>query len=569
MIVPFILAGGLYGAYRLEKSLQIKKAVAATTIIHYIPPSKSTGIIFYQPPKTTAPKMTVDPFLSIPTTGGKTLYESISIAHRQTVAQLQAWGAILTQEQLKRIESAFQNIEAHATDSSAWSAVQQAHEITADVARTAIRPPLTDEQWNTLEAHFRRVSGWMPGGENWLNDVAMTAGRGFAGLTHAVAEGFSEIGNALGSIPIIGPAFHGVFTIASGPFSFADRIVQGERLDRALIADFRDKLTGIREVAPYAQTVISFIPGIGQGVSAAIGAGLALAQGKPLDEALVEGIKDALPGGPLARAAFSLTLAAANGENLIKAAGDSGIEALGLDPSVAEGLHKALNVAYAASKGDNIPMAALQEARSYVPTDEGKQAFDVAVAVAQGQRLQDATLQGIKNMTPAEKGALTKVGSDLIAQTPMLQAGRQMVAKASPFGDQTVAWGAQAGATAESGYNYGIGVMRHAGVNEAVLSGLRSKLSDEEQKGFDTAIATYKSAVTTQVPASAPPAVSAAYLATKGIASNPNPMAKTAVEKFFMVSTNPSVRQAVVYAVAQHAANKVTFFGWLKGLVGL
>jgi hypothetical protein len=55
--------------------------------------------------------------------------------------------------------------------------------------------------------------------------------------------------------------------------------------------------------------VISVIPGWGTAVSAAIGMGLALANGQPIDQVLLAGVSSMLPGGPLAKAAVNMAYA--------------------------------------------------------------------------------------------------------------------------------------------------------------------------------------------------------------------------------------------------------------------
>ena len=44
-------------------------------------------------------------------------------------------------------------------------------------------------------------------------------------------------------------------------------------------------------VLPYVQSVLSFVPGVGTGISAALGAAQALADGRPIDEAIVAGAR--------------------------------------------------------------------------------------------------------------------------------------------------------------------------------------------------------------------------------------------------------------------------------------
>jgi hypothetical protein len=69
-------------------------------------------------------------------------------------------------------------------------------------------------------------------------------------------------------------------------------------------------------VLPYAQTVVSFVPGLGSGVSAALGAAQALADGKSISNIAVAAVRGAIPGGPLAQAAFDTVWNVANGKSI-------------------------------------------------------------------------------------------------------------------------------------------------------------------------------------------------------------------------------------------------------------
>jgi hypothetical protein len=66
-------------------------------------------------------------------------------------------------------------------------------------------------------------------------------------------------------------------------------------------------------VLPYVQSVISFVPGVGTGISAALGAAQALADGRRIDEALVAAACGAIPGGPMAQMAFDSAWGLAHG----------------------------------------------------------------------------------------------------------------------------------------------------------------------------------------------------------------------------------------------------------------
>jgi len=124
--------------------------------------------------------------------------------------------------------------------------------------------------------------------------------------------------------------------------------------------------SGIKDVGNVmsaASSVASFIPGVGTGVAAALGAAGALAQGRPITDALISAARSAVPGGAVAQAAFD----------------------------VASGL----------VKGQNLSEAALSAARKQLPGGPAAQAaFDAAVALAQGKKLQSVALATAGRFVP-------------------------------------------------------------------------------------------------------------------------------------------------------------------------
>jgi hypothetical protein len=147
----------------------------------------------------------------------------------------------------------------------------------------------------------------------------------------------------------------------------ADNIARGQRIDRALLDAGKNQVDIFKTAAPFAQIGLSFIPGVGQGISAAIGAGLALANGKPITAAFIEGVKGAIPGGPLVQQAVDL------------------------------GMKAAVDVA-SGKRWDEI---ALNAVRSRLPGGEaGKIAFDTGLALAQGKKLQDVGIAAASHFVP-------------------------------------------------------------------------------------------------------------------------------------------------------------------------
>ena len=144
-----------------------------------------------------------------------------------------------------------------------------------------------------------------------------------------------------------------------------------------------DVLSVAGDVLAVAQVVISFVPGIGAGVNAAIAAGSALARGENITDALAEATKNALPGGPVAAAAFDAAVAAGK----------------------------------AIASGQNIGDAALAATRAALPSEEAKKAFDVGLAVVHGQNVQQALVAATISLAPEAQ----KVAANLFKQPELLK----------------------------------------------------------------------------------------------------------------------------------------------------
>lgn len=135
----------------------------------------------------------------------------------------------------------------------------------------------------------------------------------------------------------------------------AGDVARGKNVLRAIRAAAKAGIADVRDRMRYAQVVASFVPGIGTGVAAALGAANALAAGRPITEAVIDAARAAIPGGPLAQAAFDV------GVNL--------------------------------ARGRNLSQAALAAARNRLPVG-ARAAFDTAVALGKGQGLQKAAWAG-------------------------------------------------------------------------------------------------------------------------------------------------------------------------------
>lgn len=244
---------------------------------------------------------------------------------------------------------------------------------------------------------------------------------------------FEAIGHAISKIPVVGDVVKITGEVVSGPFKLVEHIASGERLDHAFVDSLKDQVKIVKDVAPYAQTIVSLVPGVGTGIGAAIGAGAALAEGKSIDEAAKAAIKGMIPGGAIAAAAFDTALKAASGENIGK--------------------------------------AALESSRNIIPPGPAQKAFDIGVAVATGEKLQNAVAKGITSLAPDALNAVIGAGQNAIASTPGLS---------------NVVQGLNAEAT--RGAQLAAGLLSHSGMNEKAIAAFRNKLTAAAKQGFDKAL---------------------------------------------------------------------------------
>ena len=241
---------------------------------------------------------------------------------------------------------------------------------------------------------------------------------------------FSNLKKAISHVPLVGKPLAAVYGVAVAPAALAEDIARGGRIDRALMRSFKDQVADVKTIAPYATQVIAFVPGVGQGVSGVMGAALALADGHPLSEAVVSGIKGAIPGGAIAQSAFSAGAAIAQGKRLDKVA----LSALPIPDAQKEALGHALSVAEKLGSGKKVTDIALEEAMGKLPP-ELRKAVQVGVAVGHAAKIQKHSKKAMGKV----KHVLTGVNSrDPAVRKAALVAVKKTEARASA-GDRNAA----------------------------------------------------------------------------------------------------------------------------------
>jgi hypothetical protein len=220
-----------------------------------------------------------------------------------------------------------------------------------------------------------------------FGSIAKAVGGAVKAVGNVAQKGASLAGQGLSQlkhIPVIGGGLKSLSDMTIGaPFAMAEKILSGQRLDKVALNTIKEQVKAVKGVAPYVQTVMSFVPGVGQGVAGVIGASMALASGQPITQALVEGVKGALPGGPLAKAAFNAAQGVMQGKPVDKIF----IAALPISDQQRQLITAGLNTAKSLAHGERVDATLLNNALAALPADV-KKAVTVGMALGHGQVLQ-------------------------------------------------------------------------------------------------------------------------------------------------------------------------------------
>lgn len=375
----------------------------------------------------------------------------------------------------------------------------------------------------------------------FLKKALKSAGKVVGAPVKLAAKGTGALGNLAGKIPVVGKGVKGVFTLTvSGPFKLAGNIASGARIDKAVMSHLKEKVSAVKDVAPYAQMVLTMVPGVGQGIGGAISAGLALAQGQPITQALVAGIKGALPGGPVAQAAFNLSVSAVQGKPLDKIA----LDALPIDPQQKAVLVQGLAAAKDVAAGKRVDAAIFNNAQKLLPP-EAQKALQIGVAVAEGQRLQSIAK---KHVNEGAVATLGKLGANIANSNPVLRAGAKVLTNPSQ----------------KSGFSIAMGVMGKKGLKPIELNSVRAKLSGQQRLGFDMGISAHVAVADKKVPAKGTPVQKFAFAVTQGMTGAP-PANKVGMMK--TLAANPEARSGATAAVKQISAGRLIW--WRRLLKGM
>lgn len=204
-------------------------------------------------------------------------------------------------------------------------------------------------------------------------------------VAHVARSAVHTVANTIRKIPVLGTVADATASLALLPASAASQLLQGRRIDRIAIGQFKSAVKNTRTLAPYVQTVVSFVPGLGSGISAGLGGALALAEGQSITQAVEAAVKSAIPGGPAAQAAFSVASGVMQGKPIDQIA----INALPIGQAQKDLLRRGLSVAKDLAAGKRVDQVLLEQALKQLPPQLQK-AVQVGTALGHAKTLQGA-----------------------------------------------------------------------------------------------------------------------------------------------------------------------------------
>lgn len=232
-------------------------------------------------------------------------------------------------------------------------------------------------------AHFRmHGDNSLKVGGFFSSIASVVKATGVTKLVKAVSNEVSKVAK----IPVVGPLLAASTSVMTHPLAVVSDLAKGGRIDTVVLNNLKKQIGNAKTIAPYAQTVMSFVPGVGTGLSAAIGAASALASGQRIDDALLAGVRGAVPGGPVAQAAFDVAAGVAQGKPIDQIA----LNALPIAPAQKEALVQALKLTKDIAAGKKVDQALLDRASAVVSGPLLK-AVQTGAAMGLAKSLQDAT----------------------------------------------------------------------------------------------------------------------------------------------------------------------------------
>jgi len=263
---------------------------------------------------------------------------------------------------------------------------------------------------------------------HFASNIVKTAGHEIGHVTHSLQDVEGAVSGVIKHVPVIGGPIHSIldktFHIAMAPSNMVIAIAEGDsRIDQAVLNSLKEQVKEFQQLAPYAEMVVSLVPGVGQGIGAAIAAGVALSEGQPISGILKAGLIGAIPGGPLVQAAIETGVGViqhvAKGERLNfntleQSAIGATSTALGLPPSAKNALIAGIAITGQIAKGKPIDKALTNGAISALPVSDS-----VKRAMTEASSLSLELVHGTNVITAAQHARIVAITAALPPTNPL------------------------------------------------------------------------------------------------------------------------------------------------------
>jgi hypothetical protein len=415
-----------------------------------------------------------------------------------------------------------------------------------------------------------------PDKDTFLTNVVKTAGRGIHSATHLVSAGAGIISDGIGKIPIVGPGLSAAYGLSIGnSLKLADSIASGNRIDKAIFNNLKENISSAKTVAPYVQSVISFVPGVGQAgalVSGVIGASIALANGRNISDEIAKAVKSAIPGGAIADAMYKTGVGVMHGDRVDTIA----LSALPIPDSAKSAVASGLEITNKLAKGERVSSVFLDTALSKLPPTVQK---GIGIARGKGGNIAELVADAsLKALPVVERKALVvgmvvghakklQTGIKTAMTSPIVQGKIANYGKILAKTNPVVASATKLAGAGIGGFNLGIGLAGHGGVTRKAVVTMRKSLTAADKKGFDLALATHVGMVTKVAPPRLKtPAEKAGYYATNGMRGAPVTVKTAMMEN---IAKNPEAKRGATLAIVQIADARSGLWHQVKKFLGI
>ncbi len=347
---------------------------------------------------------------------------------------------------------------------------------------TGVMTGVSNDAWGPdVDRTMPEFAGMFGSIGHFFSNAAKVAGKEIGHVSSGIQAAGGAIDHAIQKVPVVGAPLHTVLSASyhtlRAPVDLTiDVAIRGKRIDRAVLGKLHEQVSDLKAEAPYAQMVCSVVPGVGSGVSAAIGAASALANGQPIDKALLAAVISAVPGGPLAQTAASAAAAgveaAVHGQKLdVASVTGTLVNSLPI-PAAAKnaltaGIHMTGDLAAGKPVSASVADTLVRQGLSALPPAV-RDAFHTGLATSAAQALQAvraAHLQGIQ-------GKLIESGIQLGKSLPVVGEARRLVGPGT------------------RGFDLAHGLVSQRAQLFDILRTRHSLSSPHDLKGFDMALAT-------------------------------------------------------------------------------